>query len=963
MSILLQQCYSALSNPAGYNVNEVSNQLMKVYEEPTTFGVIVALIKDCGDTSIQQHAVVGLGQCIKKHIDAFQRNPDVVNSVFSLCLADNQFVRSNALFYLRILVSDICAAHCLEMVKCINIQDDVQVNAALHVLKIVLPYLTDEQIDLSFLEGMVARGFESQLEDNHVGACCLEVSLVPYVTEGSSVSAILERAVSVYHRALAQGPGESVHRLTIMFEQFIENLPEGADVSGLIVCCLECLSSPDVLMEYKHSAIDIVDTFISNCFYDIAHSENVAKILETYVKFCVQTYDANEEFESSNHDLFEAFSNVFAENEEMLNSIWGMMPGLLSQGSPGRFTTLSLLLCSFESSKDFFAERGSDLCAIFQDTLGDGDLCLRSTAAHCVVAFCETIDYVEMTPVVQALIGGFVPEVATEYLDGLIAIYDKLVNTDPVFDRSYEFLVGLLEFYAHRGGELHIQQKILRCVASLTTHSIERIFFHFDAIFPCIMNVINQGDDSLKPSAVECIAHCCDTCPQQMAQHVPTFLQFLVGHLDTIECVSGFGLVCESFSEAALPFVEQGLQVLLENANKDVDLDNMDDFGDDDDFGVGNGLSVTAASLRVICQVLHVYPQLIPQLFPSLIQLLGRFKNSGSGDETFACSKGSVLICDAVSKDANLSQFLAPMMDLVVSLARNSSDSSTAGSAFQAIAELYESAIPLDPRVIEVVCMALKSEMFFQRMPPKYDESLHGGLSVLLNALLSHDTFIETVTREIVPLVQGMLTLKDKALNIFALNFLANITKRITTETAAKDALLSQALAVGAFECVMCLVESDPTFAAQRMGDIIQGLQRFLETSSSRSNEKMMLLICHLVLSCNMDPTPFIDFLFQTIPPHILIESTNTCVELLLRILQQPNEQWKTRAYACLVSIFGETPAMIQKRRIRPETLAEAKRSVAALIQGLPDARAFCSDCFGGDSLRVSCFERNMGGQ
>ena len=957
MASCLHQCYAALSNPSGVDVTAVTNQLIEIYRNTASFGVLLSFITECPEEILKIHAVIGLGQCIKMHIDQFQGDLDVINGVFSLCAAVHPIIRGNALFYLRMLVSSVCAPHCLQLVR--NMaegQDETKLIVALNVLPILLPHIPDEQLDLSFMAALVEKGLKASSDDNRVAACCLQILLIAYIPDAATANAMLSVAVASYQTALATGSEDGIGRITRSFQQFLENVPEGVDVTGLVGCCLECLGSPGVRLGAKNCAVDAVDSYMSNAFYDSANPDIVAKILEQYIQFCMQTYDPGDEFETSHYDMFDAMSGVFSESDQLLSHIWSLVPVLCSKDSSGRFTALCLLLASFLPCCDFFAERGSDICNILQGVLCDSDSCVKSTAAHCIVDFCQAVDYVEVSSLVEPLISGFQLELAAEFLDALTAVFDKLVNTDPVFDRACEFLFGLIQ----RAGELFIQQKAIHAIASLTKHSIERIYFHFEIVFPVMMQVIDQGDEALKPAAVECLAHCCESCPEQMTQYVPKFIEYLVSHLDAIECIDGFGLVCEAFSEIAQPFVERALKTLLETAQKDIDSDAFVDGPDDDHFGFEKVLSVTAASIRVTCQVLHVFHQLIPQLFSPLLGLFEMFRNSESGDGTLACANGCYWICDAISQSTQLAQYLNPMLNLVKLLVRNSSDAATAGAAFKAMAAIYQANIPLDGEVISVILMALRGELFFQRGMCEYDESLHTNLAIVLRQLLSREGFLDVINKELVPVIQNLCKAKGKRLQRFALSFLGEFTMKVSASPETKTEIMNQALAIEAFDCISYLIDSDVAFVQHRMEDIVQCLQKCLTSASSRESEKMMLLICHLVMTCNIDPTPFIDFLFRTIPPQLMIGSTNKCLEFLLWIIKQQNEQWKEKSLICLVKILGETPAMIGRRYIAPELLAQAKASVSAILSGVQDATSFCTRVFEGDAHRVRCFERNM---
>jgi hypothetical protein len=915
----LNDWYSALADPEGLHVDQATEALLGIYESPESFFAILDVIQTSRSPEVHKHALVGLNSCVRCHVDDFRSSPPVLASLVALILSADDLTAASVLFSLQLLMSHSSVPHITEITTAQSAGQDAP-GRALRIFAALLDYPSGRAVDFGLIHALIDGAAAS---GDVAPVAAFQLAYLKSADEGdANIQPFLQSSTEIFAAFVGCQDLPAVELLSSLVENVVRYDYEL--IEPLLTVSVSHLSNPEIGFDTKLLLVSVIDVIVQSRLDlgDLRASYGDA-IVSGYVDFSVQNYDRTKSYHESLHALFAAIVPDLRD----IRDIWGDLPGLFESSSGGRFTVVSILLAGLKSC-DFFRDKISQVFEWFAELIVCDELCLKSVSAFAICEFLPKFELDDSGQLVDALVRGFVPNLALDFLTCLEQVLDCSM-TDLFFDRCFEWLVELRESV----GDSFLQERVMNCLVTLSKRSKQRISFHFDELSPLLISLL---DDSPNFAAVSCLARLCESCQAQMAPFVSTFIEFLLTHLTAFECVDAYGFIVDFFPDEVRPTVESVVPQLFELANRADDVEE-EETDDDETFSFQNAVAASAAALRVLCQLCRRFPELGTH---NVHELLERYRLSGSGDGTLSCACGLGYLCEA--------GFEREMGTMVFQMIRSAQDPATLAAALRALSKAPE--LLAEDEAVNCLALVFEGSLLFQRGVFGGNPEVNRGIEDVLRGMEHPE--------KLFPLMTEMLHSANEALARVAFRFFCRVCHHIPEEQ--QGMIAAWAIESGDVDSLTNLVKAVPEVMAARLDGLLGIVREKFDRGSVSEIEQSVLLLWALAAKGLVAVEPFVGKACQVIPPEVLIVESAKCFRFVEMLVASRAPELVGQALGCLVRLFAETRPMIRSRRIPEEFLLLLRQMTKAALAEMPNFAEFCGGVLAGDQFRLQTLEANL---
>lgn len=783
----LIESYSILQTNSP-QITQASEVIISLYSQLSTSQCLLYLIENHHNEYFQKSAMVGLQQVIKNNYESVSQSREFIQSILNLTIFEkSDFIRNNAIFYItEYFASEENLQQIFSFINnSANENNFIMKDSSLKLLRGLLNKINEEIVtaNVELFCNLISYSYQSDQINLKTDALLLFLEFAPFLNGTNDVyKQFVKPTLDIFVEILNSCSLNHIDKICRGFSKFINessysidydiydpnemdyfiddadnfdsisNIFEIDDIKKLFLLLLEILKS-SVDLNIKNNAFELSNAIFSSLVNNNLNEEFILNTLHSYSTYVSQFYRPGEYFDLSTQSYFsEIMTSIM--NDQVFELI---LSYILQINEPNYFIIIQILYSSFQNAVNIYSHHISVIIQILNNGLKNPDLCIRIMSSIAILEFINYYNNIDITSLIQSLIEAISNDQVVEYfitLDGII----KLLKDDEILNHICAFIFEMLNKV-----NLSIQQQIIYCLSSLTKQ-MQNISIYFDNIFNLMHSIIiNCNDETMQGTAVSCISNLCKSCKNQISQYIPEILNFVYNNINSFisyECINLLGIICDVFPETNIS--NEILSILLNKANE-LDFDSI--FDETNEFEIKD-VAIASASLRVFCQIISLNPDLLVREFETIFQLLVKYKDSPTGDQTLACARSLVFISKSLRniQIKTKSEIIKYILPFTTSIIKNSSDFETAENAFIGCSNIIDNFPPgfekeqiiiFEQQIYECINLALTGGLFFQRSVLKFNENFFNGIYQVLNSLKANQS-LKDVYNKISPILQEL---------------------------------------------------------------------------------------------------------------------------------------------------------------------------------------------------------------
>lgn len=935
----LINCFEALSDISGQNIEEANETLNQIFSDPSSIQELIQLIYINGiDEKYRRNSVVNIGRLFKKYFQGLS-DEDQASLFVSLL---NLYVFPNSRFvrhYIRDFVEmgmkpaflSITSDFLTQLREDLN---DITIEASLYVLSMVLTYQEEDLDNITPMSiPLIEAGLNSQSNDTRLAAILhgLVVANLINTEEGSQLLArYTEEGIQLLVNYVTSNDmfsyGESLCDLVKGMRYFFEQEPENIDTNRILMILLDLLSKNEIIIEFRKQIQILSYVLIQNSIDSIAENEEaIQTVLQVFFQNEGLNFDPEEHIYLIDNDIFSTICEDFALYPDVLEMMWNTFESI-SESPEGFYTMLVALSATLQEGCDFYQSKITDLSQILIQGVSNECLCLNEAAAECIeklaISQKKQIKSV-LDELVHAILERLSNEPNTELVKSIDSIVCSAEEIGPIFSDIFN---ALSELYGVEDLPLH--DAILSCLYSLIRFSPKQARHFFQPISELCFQILSSQDeyDEFKGKAISILSFLIESSPKLFEPLFSEFHNLVVQNLDsedlTIlkESITAYGHLLIHFveSEQIQSSISDVYAKIIDFAGRDISQREETEHeiftGEDDpevedfDSKVEPVINVVVSAIRVATYILSAFPQMIASDSEQILDIIQKQYEVGDSDCIIGCAEGCNNLIQGVQK-AGYNQDTQPILSRIAFLlseiaASDLSQSDGAGSAFTGISDIIAG-----DEVTGILCCyeylgsilgsvrdVFKGERTYQQGKTKYIEELHQPAMRVVREIIAamKDKSVEVIA-DLIPIFNEHVENISMEMRDLVLQFFGDLCYWATnavddelkgnTFILAFDAIEKRSSAIG-FGCIKQLAEKSPQFILEKLDDILGLIKAQLEINEDNPTESLQSIqdnavsaLAMIAMNILKNNFPFNDFLpiaLSKMPPQLEAEE-NDC--------------------------------------------------------------------------------------
>ena len=999
------------SSPSQEAIDQITARIIELSNQPLSIAACIHILRDVEDETIRFYTIVNIHRAFASKWSVFEEDMrmEYLNQFYNL-LAQEPSERVSAQIALRI--SKIINANSNFYPTLINYARQTLETGVKEKIKYTMQILIDTADLTEDEKSPQLSEFFNTYATTVFGFDDLDMTLSAF----DMIFKYYDASQAEKNEGLEQIWNHCVEVLTAIYgdENHTKELANilydplwlGADytdIEGLLPIVLELFNRADTTPDLARSYMILFDALFHG--YDEWMKDQEC-LLDLYNRYCLVAAQSfsGEHLNDTEFDIFSDIVPCMALNPALVAQVWGGKEELV-QSPEGIASVLLFLSYSFKNARDFYEDNLDDVIDFVIETLADENVLIIDCGLEVLNSFCQTFpeylnDYLELF--IAPLFQFFDAEPTSQVINILITLFESAVDTDPIFDDAIQSLFGKLEDV----DDENIQEQIIRAIAALAKNSTEKVAEHAGEVFSAIQDITTAEPDSgaygLRGSAVEVICSLLFKCPSFFKDSALEIAGFLIQCMQDedvtliTDALNAYGTMVTMMHQTIQDSIESALEILPQLAEKDMTkvitdlttslLDTAISGGDDiqEEADADKGiilqedyLEVPGAACMLYATILSLFPQLVADHLPVIIQIISHLADSVIECSVSFAIRSCTYVFEALQAAEAFDEGVLGQLEAIIQhVIETETSERLVADAIQALAALlsciglehlgeYPSTI-LD--ILGSVCIlnlpcfngntSLPTD-FYKPVGQLFREVFHafGQEPPAQVVTLMNDVIMPMIGEE-----------SDSEKAFFAMSVLAkwveNAPGSIPEEQMAAIIQLIipyQTNHVGyqGFYLLKTIAQNAPGAIAPFVEPLFELFKARIEQPQKKSEafvkmmDNMVSCIGQIAINVLQDsfPADFIEPCLQLMPARLDLDEDISIFQFFFFIAEKYHEP--APLASVIIRLFTISPEMKYATQLSDDVFEKLKQTLATLLRNIGDAQSFITEVCNSDEAKI----------